>query len=346
MRRTIEWKNNQLYLIDQRQLPRKVKMIICKDYLQVVDSIRDLAVRGAPAIGAAAAFGMVLAANHIQEDKIDSILIQLNKAKKDLLMTRPTAVNLNWALTEIWKVIQESKASKIEGLRKAILKRANEISDQDIKTNYQISENGLPLFKDGDQILTHCNTGSLATVYYGTALGVIRSVYRERKAIQVFVDETRPVLQGARLTAWELKEENIPFTLICDSTAGFLMSKNMIHKVIVGADRIAMNGDTANKIGTYSLSVLSKAHQIPFYVAAPISTIDRSIKDGSFIHIEERKGDEVTKIAGKYIAPEGINVYNPAFDVTPHENITAMITEKGIVYPPFKKNIEKILNRE
>jgi len=341
MRRTIEWKENRVIMIDQRKLPHHLESLKCKDEHEIADAIKKMAIRGAPAIGAAAAYGMALAARNIKTDNYLQFIRELEEARAELSRTRPTAVNLFWALKEIWSIVEEAENS-IDELREKIMLKAEQISEQDIETNYMIGNNGIVLFDDGDHILTHCNAGSLATVFYGTALGVIRSVFKKKKGIKVFVDETRPVLQGARLTAWELQSENIPATLICDSAAGFLMSQNKINKIIVGADRITSTGDVANKIGTYSLSVLAKEHQIPFYVAAPFSTIDFSIKDGCDIPIEERDHSEVTSIMGKSIAPAGIDVYNPAFDVTPNQNISAIITEKDIIWPPFAINLKKV----
>jgi len=341
MRRTIEWKENKVIMIDQRKLPHSLEMITCKNHHEVADAIKKMVIRGAPAIGAAAAYGMALAAINIHSDNMPEFLQELEKARNELSLTRPTAVNLFWAIKEIWDIIESEKFS-ISDIRANILLKAEQIAEQDIQTNYMIGNNGVELFDDGDNILTHCNAGSLATVFFGTALGVIRSVFEKKKNIKVFVDETRPVLQGARLTAWELQSEKIPITLICDSVAGFLMFEKKINKVIVGADRITSNGDVANKIGTYSLSVLAKEHKIPFYVAAPFSTIDFSIKRGNEIPIEERDKGEVINIMGQSIAPIGIDVYNPAFDVTPNKNVSAIITEKGIITPPFLTNLKKV----
>ena len=343
MRKTIEWKENQVVMIDQRKLPAQLEMLYCQNHHEVAHAIKTMAIRGAPAIGVAAAYGMALAARNIPTDHVPQFIQELGKARQELSGTRPTAVNLFWALEEIWDVIRQEGQS-VEELQKNILLKAEQMAKMDIEINRMIGSHGTLLFDHGDHILTHCNAGSLATVYYGTALGVIRSVYQQKKEIKVFADETRPVLQGARLTAWELLCEKIPVTLICDSTAGFLMSRGEIHKVIVGADRIASNGDVANKIGTYSLSVLAKEHQVPFYVAAPVSSIDLSIQSGSDIPIEERDHQEVTMMMGQSIAPDGIDVYNPAFDITPHENISAMITEKGIIHPPFAANLQNVIN--
>ena len=342
MIKTIEWREDKVFMIDQRKLPDDLEIISCSNHYEVADAIKDMAIRGAPAIGAAAAYGMALAAKNYETDDISKFINYLEKARDLMAATRPTAVNLFWALGKIWELTINSDIP-VKELRDKIISKAKEIAETDIQTNYKIGENGVQLFDDGDIILTHCNAGSLATVFYGTALGVIRSVYRQKRNIKVFVDETRPVLQGARLTAWELLEEKIPATLICDSVAGFLMSRGEISKVIVGADRIGANGDVANKIGTYSISVLAKEHNIPFYVAAPFTTIDFEINNGNEIKIEERRESEVTTIMGRRIAPIGIDVYNPAFDVTPNKNISAIITEKGIVKPPFFTNLKRLI---
>ena len=342
--RTIEWKDNKVLMIDQRELPAKYEMLTCSTYHEVVDAIKNMAIRGAPAIGVAAAYGMALAAYSINTKNKSDFLNRLNEARIALSSSRPTAINLFWALEEIWNGVVSSD-EPVDELRKKILLKAESLAQDDIKTNYLIGEYGSTLFQDGDKILTHCNAGSLATVFYGTALGVIRSAFKEKKNIKVYIDETRPVLQGARLTAWELQIEEIPVTLICDSVAGFLMYQKKIDKVILGADRIADNGDIANKIGTYSISVLAKTHNIPFYVAAPTSTIDFNIEDGKGIPIEEREPLEVTSIMGKKIAPDHINVYNPAFDITPNKNITAIITEHGIVEPPYIKTLNTLLTK-
>ncbi len=343
--KSIEWKDNKVLIIDQRKLPHKYEILSCSTPQEVIKAIKSMAVRGAPVIGVAAAYGMALAANNIKTKNKSDFINKLRKVKIELSNSRPTAVNLFWALEEIWNIVAYSNDSSIDTLREKILLKAENLAEQDIKTNHLIGKNGLKLFHDGDSILTHCNAGSLATVFYGTALGVIRAVFKKRKNIEVYINETRPVLQGARLTAWELKSDGIPATLICDSVAGFLMYQKRINKVIVGADRIAANGDIANKIGTYSISVLAKTHKIPFYVAVPTSTIDFNIKSGKDIPIEERDSLEVTHIMGKKIAPDNIQVYNPAFDITPNENITAIITEYGILEPPYDKTLTTILTK-
>ena len=344
IKRTIKWVDNKVVMIDQRKLPHRVEMLTCSSHYEVIEAIKSMAIRGAPAIGVAAAYGMVLAAQNIKYDSKHNFYSELEKAKDELALSRPTAVNLFWALDEIWNAAISFEGSLSE-LKEKILFKANSLAEQDIKTNLLIAENGVSLFEDGDTILTHCNAGSLATVFYGTALGVIRSVYKKKKNITVFVDETRPVLQGARLTAWELKYDRIPFTLICDSSAGFLMYQKRITKIVVGADRIVANGDMVNKIGTYNISVLAKVHNIPFYVAAPISTIDLTLKQGKDIPIEERSPEEVTIIRNKRIAPTHISVYNPAFDITPNQNIGAIITEKGVLLPPYENALKSFLNK-
>ena len=298
-------------------------------------------IRGANVISVPEDYVMVVDARNSTQKNSVQFRRELEKAKIELLQTRPTAINLFWALKEIWSIVEKKKYSITE-LKEKILFKAEQIAENDIQINHMIGENGTALFNEGDSILTHCNAGSLATVSYGTALGVIRSVFKVKKNIRVFANESRPVLQDSRLTVWELQYENIPTTLICDSAAGFLMSRGKINKVIVGADRITANGDFANKIGTYSISVLAKEHQIPFFVAAPISTIDFSIQKGSEIPIEERNHTEVTTILGKSISPKDIDVYNPAFDVTPKQNVSAFITEKGVIFPPFVTNLKKL----
>ncbi|MCB4791103.1 MAG: S-methyl-5-thioribose-1-phosphate isomerase [Elusimicrobia bacterium] len=333
MIKTLYWKNGSTYILDQRLLPDKVRYIKCRTHLAVAKTIKEMAIRGAPAIGVAAAFGMALAANERKFNSLKSAKIFLVKAKHTLAKTRPTAVNLFWALDRMEKLVLEFNGS-CPGLAKLSKEEALRIYTEDININKNIGRNGARLIKRNSRILTHCNAGALATAGYGTALGVIRSAFKKNKVKLVFVDETRPYLQGARLTAWELKEEKIPYVLITDNMAGYFMKKGDIDAVIVGADRIAKNGDTANKIGTYSLSVLAKHHDIPFYIAAPLSTIDFKTRDGSKINIEERPSKEVLNINKLSIAPKGAVARHPAFDVTPANYITAIITEKGV----FKAN--------
>jgi methylthioribose-1-phosphate isomerase len=343
--KTLKFEDGVLKLIDQRILPLEKQYYEASNYKEVCQAIQKMVVRGAPAIGATGAFGYYLA---VKDNFMDEGIIKLdniNEAKKELLATRPTAVNLQWGIARMEKVLKKnlSKDIKEDEIINKLLKEAKQISKEDIECNKSLGEFGNELIEQGDNILTHCNAGALATVGYGTALGVIRKAHSDNKNIKVYIDETRPRLQGARLTAFEMLEEEIPATLIVDSVAASLMQKKIIDKVVVGADRIAKNGDTANKIGTFMLSIVAKKYNIPFYIAAPTSTIDFDVDKGEDIEIEEREEKEVTEIRSVQIAPKGIDVYNPAFDITPSENITAIITEQGIVKPPFKENIQKLL---
>ncbi|MEW6087473.1 MAG: S-methyl-5-thioribose-1-phosphate isomerase [bacterium] len=340
--KTIEWMGDSVRLIDQRKLPLKEIYVKCKNYKDVAFAIKSMQIRGAPAIGVAAAFGIALGALKIKTGKKEKFLEEIKEISRVIASTRPTAVNLFWAVRRMNDYISKNSGQPVSFLKKGLVEEAIKIYEEDIAINKKIGLFGAGLIKNNDTILTHCNAGALATAGYGTALGVIRKAHDEGKKIKVFVDETRPFLQGARLTAWELKEEGIPHVLITDNMAGYFMSKGMINKVIVGADRIAVNGDTANKVGTYSIAILAKEHKIPFYVAAPMSTIDISIPDGSHIPIEERNSKEVTHIMGKQISPDKIDTFNPAFDVTPNKYISAIITEKGVLYHPFKKSICQI----
>ncbi|HPG54248.1 MAG TPA: S-methyl-5-thioribose-1-phosphate isomerase [Smithellaceae bacterium] len=335
MIKTISWKNNKVVFIDQRVLPAAEKYVTCASYRQVIAAIKNLTVRGAPAIGVAAAFAAALGALKLCDLTPDKYRQKFFAICEEINQARPTARNLAWALERMKKrfaLVQDLPPRRITA---ELIKEAKCIYKEDIAINRKIGKNGARLIAHHDNILTHCNAGALATAGYGTALGVIRAAKAQGKKIHVYVDETRPVLQGARLTAWELKKEKIPFTLITDNMAGFLMSRRRIDKIIVGADRIAANGDTANKIGTYSLAVLAKEHGVPFYVAAPLSTIDVGIKSGEKIPIEERDTWEVTRVQGRSIVPKGTKVYNPAFDVTPENYITAIVTEQGILKKPY-----------
>lgn len=320
---TIKWEDDKLKMIDQTKLPQELVYLECSTPEEVAEAIKVLRVRGAPAIGVAAAYGVVLGV-----DRIDETI-------KLLASTRPTAVNLFWALQKMENCAKNYKGS---GLKEALLKEAILIHQDDKEKCYKMGKYGASLIKDGDTILTHCNAGALATGGMGTALAPIYIANQEGKKIKVFADETRPLLQGARLTAWELKQAGIDVTLICDNTAAVVMKQGKIDLVMVGADRIVQNGDVANKIGTYGVAVLAKEHNIPFYVVAPTSTFDLTLKNGSQIPIEERGAFEVTHGFGRRTAPEGINVYSPAFDVTPNKFITAIITENGIAYPPFSED--------
>lgn len=331
---TLYWEEDTLYLLDQRRLPERTAYLRCRTHLDVAAAIRGMAVRGAPAIGVSAAYGIVLAALEAGA----GALLAVRAAAAELRRTRPTAVNLEWALGRM-----ERSAEKCGASAALLLEEARAIHEEDIAANRRLGAYGATLIPGGASILTHCNAGALATAGYGTALGVIRAAYAGGKKLRVYVDETRPLLQGARLTALELLREGIPATLITDSCAGYLISAGMISLVIVGADRIAANGDTANKIGTYTLAVLAERHGIPFYVAAPCSTIDPCLENGGGIVIEERHPAEVTTFAGQTVAPAGIDVFNPAFDLTPAALIDALITERGIVHRPGRSGLKKLL---
>lgn len=339
---TLEWTGDSLILVDQRKLPHVVEYVECRDYQEVARAIKEMIVRGAPAIGAVAAFGFVLGARQFSHLKNEKFIESMDLVYKTLASTRPTAVNLFWALERMNRKIQQCIYD--ERLLWILEEEAMRIAREDIETNKAIGKYGQTLLKDGDTVLTHCNAGALATVDYGTALGVIRAAVENGKRIRVYVDETRPYLQGARLTAWELVQLGVDAILITDNMAGWVMKQGKVDAVIVGADRIAANGDVANKIGTYSVAVLAGRNGIPFYVAAPTSTIDIRIKDGTQIPIEERSHEEVTHIDGKRIAAQGIKVYNPAFDVTEHDLVSAIITEKGVLKAPYIESIKKLFS--
>jgi methylthioribose-1-phosphate isomerase len=337
---TVEWKNGIVRMLDQTKLPLETVYNDCKDYQTVARGIKELWVRGAPAIGVAAAMGLALGAKSIQATTFEEFWPKFEEICGQMAATRPTAVNLFWAIERIKKLALENREKGLDAVCDMLVQESQRMLDEDIETNKRIGSYGSVFVADDDNIITHCNAGSIATAGYGTAEGVMRASVEEGKKIHVYVDETRPVLQGARLTAWELMQEKIPCTLITDNMAGYFMYRDMIDLAIVGADRIARNGDVANKIGTYSLAVLCKEHGIPFYVAAPLSTIDFSMESGYQIPIEERDRREVTHIFGKVqIAPDGVNVANPAFDVTPARYVAAIITEKGAFHP---KDIHKL----
>lgn len=337
---TIEWKDNRVVMIDQTKLPREETYVECRTYEDVADAIKRMVIRGAPAIGVAAGMGIALGAVNVPTDDRAGFVSEVKRISGVILGTRPTAVNLSWAVKRMLRVLEEGEGG-VDELKAILVKEARDILDEDIETCRNIGKAGAGLIRDNSAVLTHCNAGALATGGYGTALGVIRAAVEGGKNIKVIATETRPFLQGARLTAWELDRDGIPVTLITDNMAGYIMSKGMVSAVVVGADRIAANGDAANKIGTYTLSVLAKTHNIPFYVAAPLSTIDFDCPGGDSIPIEERDSREVTHINGTSIAPE-VNVYNPAFDITPNENISAIITEKGVVEKPLAVNLSKL----
>ena len=325
----LRWEDRSLVLLDQTKLPEQEVYLVCKDHRAVADAIRRLAVRGAPAIGVAGAFGVVLGAFALVQNKKD-FFSGLEAVFTELAGTRPTAVNLFWALGRMEKVVAAHRTDPPAVVAAALEAEALRLYQEDIDTNRRLGAHGAALLADGMTVLTICNAGALATVAHGTALAVIRAAVHEGKRIEVVACETRPLLQGARLTTWELMKDGIPVTLITDSMAGYLMQQGKIQAVLTGADRIAANGDVANKIGTYSLAVLAQAHGIPFYVAAPMSTFDLTLPNGQQIPIEERAAEEVTRLRGKQIAPEGVTVYNPAFDLTPARFVQAWITEKGV----------------
>ncbi|MDF2882401.1 MAG: putative translation initiation factor, aIF-2BI family [Clostridiaceae bacterium] len=343
---TIQWKDDKLFLIDCTKLPEKEEYIVCSKYTVLCKAIKELAVRGAPAIGVSAAYGVVLAALEASKCKSDKEYNYFIKnAIKDLSETRPTAVNLFWALNKMENKFNSINNMDRESIKNLLLEEANTIYKYDIKCNEYMGQYGNAIVPGKANILTHCNAGALATAGYGTALGVIRAAHSSGKHIHVYADETRPLLQGARLTCWELMKDNIPTTLLCDNMAGYAMQLGKIDLVITGADRITSKGDTANKIGTYSVAVLAKENRIPFYVAAPLSTIDLNLRNGSEIKIEERDQNEVKELFGVRTAPAKATAFNPAFDITPNKYITGIITEKGILTPPFEESIAQVFKK-
>jgi methylthioribose-1-phosphate isomerase len=335
---TIQWTSDGVVMIDQTRLPREEVYVTCTNYREVADAIRSMVIRGAPAIGVAAAMGIALgmqdAENESQFDQICNVLAA----------TRPTAVNLFWAIERMRRMFQSLRGRSIEEIREELSREAQRIRREDIAINECIGKNGAALIPDGKSVLTHCNAGALATAGYGTALGVIRAAVSAGKKIDVFADETRPFLQGARLTVWELQHDGIPATLITDNMAGHFLHSGRIGCVVVGADRIAANGDVANKIGTYSVAVLAKENQVPFYVAAPVSTLDLNLASGDEIPLEQRAPAEVTHVFGVPVAPENTAVENPAFDVTPNRYLTAIITERGVARPPYTESLRKLVS--
>ncbi len=341
--RTLEWADGVLRLLDQRQIPFDVVYLDYTDYRDVATAIREMVVRGAPAIGATAAYGLALAAWHSRASTPEALRGELAQAAEVLRASRPTAVNLFWALERMKRVAAEHRALPIPQLKRRLLDEALAIADEDKAICRAIGRHGAALIRDGGGVLTHCNAGGLATADYGTALAVMFAAHEQGKRFRVFADETRPLLQGARLTAWELLQSGIPVTVICDNMAAVVMRQGKVDLVVVGADRIAANGDTANKIGTYGVAVLAKEHGVPFYVAAPVSTFDLSLASGDGIPIEERRPEEVTHGFGRQTAPDGVEVYNPAFDVTPARLIAGIITERGIIAPVSKAGIRAML---
>ncbi|MEK0336189.1 MAG: S-methyl-5-thioribose-1-phosphate isomerase [Nitrosopumilus sp.] len=337
--RTVEWKDSKVVMIDQTKLPNEFVFVKYDDYNQVADAIRTLVVRGAPAIGVSGAFGLALAVLQSTATTKDELISDLDKAKQILFETRPTAVNLEWGLEKIMTVAKSGDS--VEQIKELVISKAKKMADEDIEINKTMGKIGSVLFDDNDTIMTHCNAGALATVAYGTALGVIRATRESGKNIKVIATETRPVQQGSRLTAFELKHDGFDVSLIADTAVGYTMANGLVDKVIVGADRIVKTGHVFNKIGTYQIAIMAKQHGIPFYVAAPLSTIDMKSKAEDVI-IEMRKGSEVTGIGDKKTAPDDINVINPAFDMTPPELISGIITEKGVAKPPYIESIKKL----
>ena len=337
--RTIEWKNDSVVMIDQTKLPNELVFVKYTDYNDVANAIRTLVVRGAPAIGVSGAFGMALAVLQSSSDNKEGLLSDLEKAKKILFDTRPTAVNLSWALEKIMQIAKQGKT--VSEIRDGVIVKAKQMAEEDIDINKKMGKNGAELFQDDDTIMTHCNAGALATVAYGTALGVIRATKESGKKIKVIATETRPVQQGSRLTAFELKHDGIDVSLIPDTAVGYTMANGLVNGVVVGADRVLRTGHVFNKIGTYQVATMAKQHNIPFYVAAPLSTFDL-ITDLDDVIIEQRNPSEVTGIGDRKTAPDGIDVINPAFDVTPPELISGIITENGVIKSPYEESIRNL----
>ncbi len=343
--RTVFWEDNQTRMIDQRRLPGTFEIAAYRSHKEVAVAIKDMVVRGAPAIGAAAAFGLALAARESASASTRDLLADLKSAASTLKSARPTAVNLAWAVDRVMRSV-ENKNLKADELRQAVLDEAQKIADEDVEINKRMAQHGAALINDGDTVIHHCNTGSLATVDWGTALGVIRMAHEQGKRVHVLVDETRPRLQGARLTAWELEQYKIPYEIISDNMSGFFLRAGKAQKVFFGADRVTANGDVANKIGTYMLALAAHDNNVPAYSVVPTSTIDLSLKDGSQIPIEERDAGEVLDLQfrGERVAPQNAKARNPAFDVTPNRLISAIVTENGIVYPPFITNLPEFVS--
>jgi methylthioribose-1-phosphate isomerase len=340
---TIKWDGKHILMVDQRKIPSRIEWYTCRGYKDVIRAIEKMVIRGAPAIGVAAAMGLALAAASIRTRSYDNYLVRFKEIAGEMVSARPTAVNLKWAADRMVRLVEACAGYPVEEITKLLKKESQRILDEDIAINRRIGLNGQELVDRGSTILTHCNAGSLATGGYGTALGVIRAAHENGKSVEVLADETRPWLQGLRLTAFELIEEGIPVSVIADSAAGFFLNRKKVDLVITGADRIAANGDVANKIGTYQLAVLAKTNEVPFYVAAPISTIDLSLGNGDMIPVEERGSEEICRFGNLQMGPSGVCALNPAFDITPSKYISAIITELGIVRPPYRKNIKKTL---
>jgi len=339
MSRTVEWRDNSVIMIDQTKLPNMLEFVTYTDYNQVADAIRTLVVRGAPAIGVSGAFGLALAVLQSDATEKESLISDLEIAEKVLFETRPTAVNLAWGLDKIMQVAKNAKT--VDEIRDSVVETAKQMAEDDVQINMSIGKNGSKLFDENDTVMTHCNAGALATVGYGTALGVIRATRDSGKNIKVIATETRPVQQGSRLTAFELQHDGIDVSLIPDTAVGYTMANGLVNKIVVGADRILRTGHVYNKIGTYQVATMAKQHNIPFYVAAPLSTFDLESRPED-VKIEQRKASEVTGIGDKKTAPDGINVINPAFDMTPPELISGIITENGVAKPPYEESIKKL----
>ncbi len=340
---TIEWVEDHVRMIDQRKLPRKKEWYTCRGHKDVIKAIQNMVIRGAPAIGVAAAMGLALGARSIKARSRSAFLQGYRQMAEEMLRARPTAVNLRWAVERMGRLVEEMGDRPVEEIQSALRLESDKILAEDIEINRRMGRHGQTLVPDGSTVLTHCNAGSLATGGYGTALGVIRAAHEKGKQIKVIADETRPWLQGLRLTAFEMMEEGIPVSVIADNAAGFLMRRKKVDLVVTGADRIAANGDVANKIGTYQVAVLAKANGIPFYVAAPLSTIDLTLKNGDLIPVEERGPEEIWRVGNQKLGPPQVGALNPAFDITPARYIGAIITEKGIIRPPYRKAIRKVL---
>ena len=346
MIKTLEWTDAGVRFIDQTKLPTEETYVTCKTYEEVADAIRTMIVRGAPALGVTAAMGVALGVRDAQAQDLAALRRELDQVCDVIAATRPTAVNLFWGIRRMRNKFDEVSSKPIAEIKKTLVSEACQMLDEDIAANQSMGKHGAVLLPSSGGVLTHCNAGALATCGYGTALGVIRAAVDAGKKLHVFADETRPFLQGSRLTAWELMKDGIPTTVIADNMSAAMMRQGKIDAVVVGADRIAANGDVANKIGTYGVAILAKEHGIPFYVAAPFSTVDLNTPDGSGIPIEQRSAREVTHMAGRQIAPDGVGVENPAFDVTPHQYVTAIITERGVVRPPYAESLRALAPAE
>src|SRR5579862_1213115 len=346
MIQTLEWTDKGVRFIDQTKLPTEETYVVCKTHEQVADAIRTMIVRGAPAIGVAAAMGIALGVNNSKAETVGDLKRDLDQACDVIGKTRPTAVNLFWAIRRMQEKFERLRIRPLPQIRQELIEEAKRMHAEDIAANQAMGRHGATLMPSTGGVLTHCNAGALATAGYGTALGVIRAAVEQGKKIHVYADETRPFLQGSRLTAWELMKDGIPTTVISDNMAGAMMSQGKIGAIVVGADRIAANGDVANKIGTYTVAILAKEHGIPFYVAAPISTVDLACPDGSKIPIEQRNKEEVTHIGGKQITPDGVQIENPAFDVTPAKYVTAIVTERGIARAPYTESLRSLAGLE